>query len=99
MKRVILRERSLISGFTCVGVLFQPNDNILLYTDEVYSDLDEFPFEYLDKPYLRYLESKVYINQEDLDYIKNNPGGNLYKLGKGRREDFEMFKKTYEEEV
>lgn len=96
MKKVLIRERNLIDGFTCSGILSYPRDYILLYTNEVYPDLEEFPIEYLNKPYLRHLESEVYVNQEDLDYIENNPGGKLYKLGIGDWEEYEEFKKIYE---
>lgn len=94
MKKVLIR----VGG--SVGETFTSGDSIntiiLLYTDAKQEGLEEFPIEFLNKP-RKLFESKPYV-LFDSDYVEKNPGGKLYILKENASpEDYDKFKKVYEE--
>lgn len=92
MKRVFIRHRYLnIETFAGIGV----GDFILIYTNEP-MNLPEFDYKFLDKPNI--FEEGISVDQSDLDYIENNPGGKLYILSMSASlDELDKFKRIYEE--
>lgn len=83
MKKIIQRERKLDTRIFTNSRSSVVID--LLYTDEeIGNKLQPFSPDFLDKPIPGFESYARLVNREDLEYIKNNPGGKLYIIPVGQ---------------